>query len=238
MAWSKLARKLGASNRGYKKFKKDKQQDKKIKQIAKQVNDIELKFITNVASSQVAAADTLIYLPFANVAQGDGSSARSGNKMTIKRLMLNMFVSNSSTTVPQTIRVLIVRSKYINRAALPAIANLLTPATTLGHPQYLDAVHYSDRKRMLQTYGLITLIKDFGPIRLDPVSAATANTGGMAGNYLRRLRWMKKCDYSVQYVGSAATDESLGALWVIVIGSAGPSIINYEYAMTAYYTDN
>lgn len=224
----------------YGKKSKDKKQDNVISRLVKTVNNQELKAVFQVGAALIPAANTMNYYGLSQIAQSAGASnavTRIGNKVTVQRILANITIRNISDTVAHTARLLLIRTFSPDRATLPALAVVLSPATPYGLPMISDQVKYNDPKNFIHMDGSVTIIKDFGTIWLDAVLMTAASTGGAAGRHQKTYHINKKCDYAVKYTGAAATTESDGALWFVVIGSSAAAV-EVDFGTGTYFTDS
>lgn len=133
MVWSKLARKLGASNRGYASFKAKTKQvnkivDKKLRRFGEMKMD---NTYTNNGGSVPQASTNPNGSLLTGISGGSTIQAREGNQALLRYLRMNLNFNAGVISSSACIRCIIVKDKQSTTAALPFAT--VFPAVSAGN---------------------------------------------------------------------------------------------------------
>lgn len=193
----------------------------------KSLLNVERKFAENSAVNTEAAYDNIARIaltPF--VAQGDTATSRDGRSIKwVSTLHKATLVRNSTTSAVQdTIRILVVKDKYVNNAN-PDWEDIVqgVPSTlSVNDPRNVDeAVNYQ--------------------VLFDKKITLTANYPSHQFDFYRKLDMHTK--YKLGASGATAADVESGMIYIFYIsdkstlsGTAPPPVVNYT--TRARYIDN
>lgn len=195
------------------KMKKDRKQDKRIKNLEFVANGVEIKQHAVQQNALNFGAGGVV-INHCNVAQGDSSVDRVGDSIKMIQLNINLAVRNTSNVNDVYVRFITFKTDLIATQVMGGIltdvdfltfpnatANLAY--TTLGN---LNGLQYKHKNPLLNIPGAIQILKDSGPIHLDPF--VTAGT-----KFWNLYKYRSKMGRKVQFTTAAGPDTSKGCVY-------------------------
>lgn len=175
------------------------------------VNSEMLKYDISTTSTAVNSSGTII--PLSGIAQGDGDSARTGNSILIRKMLLRMQFYQNAAAANTTFKVLLFMDKQQIGDTAPAVTDVLDSASTLS-PLNSNTV---GRFNVLGSWLFHT---------------STDRDTVVEKNFFKDLRT------HIRYNGNLGTDIQKNGIYLLMISDQGTNIPTVYYNWRLSYHDN
>lgn len=181
-----------------------------LKKVNVLTRGVEMKYFDGVQDLTIGTGGSIVHLT--GVAQNDLVDGRTGNKITVKSILIRWSVDNSPNALSTSFRWILFQDRQQITDTAPTLANLL---------QIVDVLSPQNRPRL----GRFRIIRD---ILVDTSSV---------GRTIRSFKFFIKMDTNVRYNGPLASDMQKNNLFVGIISDENVNPPTYRHNVRLGYTD-